>query len=61
MTEAAKDLIKAQELMNEVVKLLREGYNSPDATLRDMERISDFARMLNFTDFVSSLDLIKEV
>ena len=57
MTQAAKDLERAQGLMCEVVKLLRHGFNSPDATLRDMEHISDFARLLNFTDFESSLDM----
>lgn len=60
MTQAAKDLERAMELMCEVVKLLRHGFNSPDASLRDMERINDYCNILNLTDFVSSLDLPME-
>lgn len=58
MTQAAKNLERAQELMCEVVKLLRDGFNSHDASLRDMKAISDYARMLNHTDFESSLDIM---
>lgn len=44
-----------KELISEAIKEMKKIYNDPDSSLTEMAEVTDYARLLNITDFVRSI------
>lgn len=55
MTATNPDVIKAQNMIGDAIKLLKDAFNDTNATLSEMQYISHLASLLNKTDFEKTI------